>query len=552
MKTMIRLFLICILAAAPFVAVANGYAIATAHPLATQAGEKILADGGNAFDAAVTVSAVLGVVEPSGSGFGGGGFWLLHESKTGKDIMVDGREVAPSAAHAKLYQDENGDVIAGLSADGALAAGIPGMPAALAHIAERYGSLPLAHLLAPAVRHAEEGFAADARLVRYAKSRLDALRAQPQDSMPFLIGNDAPKVGDRIRQRALANTIGKIAQHGKDGFYRGAIAQELVASVRRAGGIWRLNDLAEYKVVERQPIRITYKGADIISASPPSSGGIVIAEILNILSEFDLQGMSPLQRKHHIIEAMRRAYKDRSMWLGDPDFVEIPRYLTDKKYAATLARGIDATAATPSGDSAAPREGENTTHFSIIDAEGNRVAATLSINYPFGCGLIAGTTGVLLNNEMDDFAAAPGAANLYGLTGSEANSIAAGKRMLSSMSPTFVEDDERLAALGTPGGSRIITMVLLGIMRFLDGDSAGDIVAAPRFHHQYLPDVVTFESGALSVGMQRGLQKLGHSLKQRQRPYGNMQIVIQDKRNGALSAASDSRGIGAAAAGILR
>lgn len=553
MKTITRLFLICVLVA-PLTAVASAYAVATAHPLATQAGEEILAEGGNAFDAAVAISAVLGVVEPSGSGFGGGGFWLLHESETGRDVMVDGREVAPQAAHAGLYLDKSGEVIADLSVNGALAAAIPGMPAALVHIAERYGSLPLPRLLAPAVRHAAQGFAADARFVRYVKSRLDALKASPQASAIFLVGNDLPEVGDNIRQVALAHTIGEIARHGRDGFYRGAVAQELLASVRDAGGIWHPDDLADYRVIERQPIRIRYKGADITGASPPSSGGIVIAEILNILSQFDLEKMSPLQKKHHIIEAMRRAYKDRSLWLGDPDFVKIPQYLTDKQYAATLARGIDAGKATPSVELGRQKEGggEDTTHFSIIDSKGNRVAATLSINYPFGCGLVAGMTGVLLNNEMDDFAAAPGVANLYGLTGSEANSIAGGKRMLSSMSPTFVEDGDRLAVIGTPGGSRIITMVLLGIMRFLDGGSAEDIVSLPRYHHQYLPDVVTFETGALSVGMQRGLQKLGHGIKHRQRPYGNMQVVIQAKRSGTLSVASDPRGIGTTVIGMPR
>ena len=532
----------------PPASAARGYALATAHPLATRAGEHVLKEGGNAFDAAVAVSAVLAVVEPYSSGFGGGGFWLLHEAASGRDVMVDGRETAPSAASAGMYLDRDGKVIADLSVNGALAAGIPGMPAAIAHIAKRYGSLPLARLLAPAIHYAEGGFAADARFERFARLRLDALKASAEASAVFLSKGQPPPPGAIIRQPGLAATLRRMAVHGGDEFYRGRTAHGMVAAVTRAGGIWRMKDLEAYAVVERRPVRFKYKNVSIVSASPPSSGGIVLAQIFNILAQFRLDEMSPLQRTHHTIEAMRRAYRDRSIWLGDPGFTEIPRRLTSTGYAAVLARGIDPNRATPSAalEPEPQSEGRDTTHFSIIDAAGNRVAATLSVNYPFGCGLVAGATGVLLNNEMDDFAAAPGVANLYGLTGGAANAIAPGKRMLSSMSPTFADDGKRVAVLGTPGGSRIITMVMAAIMKFIDGGTAAEIVSMPRVHHQYLPDEIVFEAHALDTGTARQLQSMGHRLAEAGRAYGNMQIVIRDHRSGALDAASDPRGGGSA------
>lgn len=536
------LFAACTTQAAP-----GKYAIATAHPRATEAGAKTLDAGGNAFDAAVAVAAVLAVVEPYSSGIGGGGFWLLHRAEDGGELMLDGRERAPLNAHRDMFLDETGDVAAGRSVDGALAAGIPGLPAALVYLAKHYGRLPLTTTLAPAVEAATQGFAADAKFIRLLRKRLDAVRASPASAAVFLVNGEIPKPGRLIRQADLADVLRRIATQGEDGFYRGETAEKLVAGVTAAGGVWRLRDLAEYKVKLREPVRFSYRGARFTAAAPPSSGGIVMAQIFNVLSHFNLAEAGQAERVHLLVEAMRLAYRDRARHLGDPDFVRIPaEKLTGARYAAQLAKTIDKTRAAPGPASSAEGEGGNTTHYSIMDAEGNRVAATLSINYAFGSGLTVPGTGVLLNNEMDDFVAKPGVPNLYGLVGGEANAIEPGKRMLSSMSPTFIDDGRRLAILGTPGGSRIITMVVLAALEFLDGADGETIVSKKRFHHQYLPNAVQFEPQAFSAGVQRKLEKMGHRLKPLENDYGNVQIVIWDRENDALSAASDPRGIGAA------
>jgi len=526
-------------------------AVATAHPLATDAANEILTQGGNAFDAAVAVAATLAVVEPYSSGLGGGGFWLLHRAADDKEIMIDAREKAPLAAHAKLYLDDDGQVIKDASINGPLAAGIPGVPAGLVHLAEHYGRLKLRQSLAAAIRIARGGFESDAIYQKMATLRLEALRASKDAAAIFLKDNKAPDIGSRIIQSELAETLELLADEGAAGFYHGPLAKKLVNGVRSAGGIWSEADLAQYRVVERQPIRIRYRNAEIVSATLPSSGGIVLAVIFNTLTQLS-EGKAETDSVlniHYIIEAMRRAYHDRAKYLGDTDFVKVPvDRLLSASYASELAKTISPERATPSSElskigSDSP-ESDQTTHYSIIDSEGNRVAATLSINYGFGSGFVAPGTGVLLNDEMDDFVAKPGVPNLYGLVGSTANEIASAKRMLSSMSPTFVDDGKRLAILGTPGGSRIITMVLLGIMSFLEGMSASEIVSARRYHHQYLPDQVSFESGAFPVSMQRALTALGHHLEPYDGTYGNMQIVIWDYQQNKLDAASDPRGIG--------
>ena len=523
-------------------------AIASAHPLASEAGMQILAAGGNAFDAAVTVSAVLAVVEPYSSGIGGGGFWLLHRASDGFETLLDGRERAPLAAHRDLYLDENGAVIPGRSIDGPLAAGIPGEPAALAHLAGNYGHLPLRQLLQPAIRLAREGFVVDHHYRRLAKWRAAQLRSSPDAAKVFLRDGEAPRVGTLIRQPELAATLEALAERGAAGFYQGQVAKRLVQGVRQAGGIWSLQDLRDYRVVERAPIKGHYRGLEITSAAPPSSGGIVLVEMLNILAGFDLVDQKEPTRTHLIVEAMRRAYRDRAEFLGDPDFVTIPvERLTHPWYGAGLARDIQPDRASPSLAIGRARErARDTTHFSILDREGNRVAATLSINYPFGACFVPPGTGVLLNDEMDDFSARPGAPNVYGLVGGEANAIAPGKRMLSSMTPTFVESDQGVAILGTPGGSRIISMVLLAILDLAQGKGPADWVERPRFHHQYLPDRIEFEPGAFSERLQRQLREMGHQLHPLQRPYGNMQAIYWDRRAREVKAAADPRGNGAA------
>lgn len=524
-------------------------AIASAHPLATEAGLDILAGGGNAFDAAVTVAAVLAVVEPYSSGMGGGGFWLLHRASDGYEVMLDGRERAPLAAHRDLYLDDSGEVVPGLSVNGPLSAGIPGQPAALAHLATRYGRLPLEQSLAPAIRLAREGFPVDAHYRRMAQWRLEQLRRWPAASTQFLVAGEVPLPGALIKQPELAETLERLAEQGHDGFYRGTLAERLVAGVQAAGGIWKAQDLADYRVVEREPVRGEYRGMKITSAAPPSSGGIVLISMLNQLAQFDLDRHSPLQRKHLLVEVMRRAYRDRAEYLGDPDFVDMPvARLIDPDYAAGLVRDIQLDVATPSRHTPAGEhgEGQDTTHYSIIDAEGNRVSATLSINYPFGSCFVAPGTGVLLNDEMDDFSARPGTPNVYGLVGGEANTIAPGKRMLSSMTPTFVESGQGVAVLGTPGGSRIISMLLHGVLAMAEGEGPEAWVARPRFHHQYLPDAIQFEPGALTPEEQRWLQAMGHRLKPLDSTYGNMQALYRERRTGRLSGASDPRGIGSA------
>ncbi|HHH39564.1 MAG TPA: gamma-glutamyltransferase [Sedimenticola sp.] len=522
-------------------------AVASAHPLASDAGHEILAAGGNAFDAAVAVSAVLAVVEPYSSGLGGGGFWLLHRAADGFEVMLDGRERAPLAAQRDLYLDASGAVIPGLSIDGVLAAGIPGEPAALDHLARRYGRLPLARSLAPAIRVARDGFPVDARYRRMALRRLAALNASPAAAARFLVQGEVPPEGYLVRQPELAATLEALAAEGRDGFYRGSVGRKLVQGVRAAGGIWSDADLAQYRVVERPPVRGEYRGLRITSASPPSSGGVVLLTMLNILARYDLDALPPVTRIHLLVEAMRRAYRDRATYLGDPDFVDMPlQRLVHPWYAAGLARDIRLDRATPSPALEPPPGGRDTTHFSILDREGNRVAATLSINYPFGSGFVAPGTGVLLNDEMDDFSARPGSPNVYGLVGGEANAIAPGKRMLSSMTPTFVETADGVAVLGTPGGSRIISMLLLAVLELADGKGPAAWVSRGRFHHQYLPDRIQYEPGALSPEQVSGLEAMGHRLRLLEHPYGNMQALFWNRRTGSVEAASDPRGGGSA------
>jgi len=529
-------------------------AIASAHPLATDAGFEIIRKGGNVFDAAVAVSAALAVVEPSGSGLGGGGYWLLHREKDALDTLIDGREKAPLAAHPNMFLDKDGKVIPKLSLDGALAAAIPGLPAALVHLSEKYGRLPLSENLMPAIRYAQTGFAVGDKHLKLLKFRADVLKKHPQTAGIFLADGELPKAYSILRQADLADTLKRLADSGRAGFYSGNTADKLVNSVNKAGGIWTQQDLDNYQVVERKPVTGDYHGIKITSAPPSSSGGIVLVEALNILSEYDLQNTDAVTRKHLITEAMRRAYHDRALYLGDSDFIDIPvKRLLSKDYAAGLRSSLRTDKALPSdmlsGDMLPQPEGTHTTHFSIIDDAGNRIAATLSINFPFGSGFVAEGTGVLLNDEMDDFVSRKDAMNGYGLTGGTANAIAPGKRMLSSMTPTFLEDGSRIAVLGTPGGSRITTMVLLAALDFAEGKAPESWVNLPRFHHQFMPDVLEYEQGALTDVELTGLTALGHQTKQARYRYGDMQAVMLNKNTHTLSAASDSRGEGRAVVG---
>lgn len=549
MRTL-TVFFLTLLLAVPATAAPRLGAIASAHPLATEAGFEILAAGGNACDAAVAVSAALAVVEPVSSGIGGGGFYLIQR-RGGQALFVDAREKAPLSATRDMYLGADGQPVRQKSLDGPLAAGIPGEPAALVHVTHRCGRLDLARNLAPAIRLAAEGFEPDEFHLQMTAMRKDALAASSAAAAIFLDHSELPKAGFRLVQKDLAAVLQRLARQGKAGFYDGETARLIVAGVNAAGGAWTPDDLKNYGVVERLPLRGRYRDVDILTAPPPSSGGVALITALNVLEGYALDLRDAVTGKHLIIEAMRRAYRDRAEYLGDPDFVAMPiAQLTNKDYAAGLRAAIRPDHATASaslpGAPALP-EGTDTTHFSIVDAQGNAVSATLSVNIPFGSGFVPPGTGVLLNDEMDDFSAKAGSPNAYRLVGNEANAIAPGKRPLSSMTPTILRRGDNVAVLGTPGGSRIISMVLLGALTFAQGnDDPAAWVSTGRYHHQFLPDVVEYEPQGLSETDIAGLQQLGHTLKQVDRRYGNMEAVVWNTRTSTMQAASDPRRQGSA------
>lgn len=527
-------------------------AVATAHPLATEAGKKILQQGGNAFDAAVAITAALAVVEPYGSGIGGGGFWLIRRPNDNTAIMVDGRETAPKRAHRDMYLDKNKEVIKGASLNGPLAAGVPGVVAGMEYLAKTYGKLPLSVSLKPAIKYAEQGFEVTERYQKLIGFRKSVMQQYPATSEIFLVDNDTPPLAHKIVQTDLANTLKEISKKGAKGFYQGAVARKLVAGGREVGGVWDLDDLETYQIKIRKPIEFTYNNIKVTSAAPPSSGGIVLAQALKILEHFDLSKFDEITKKHIVVEAMRRAYRDRAGYLGDPDFIDIPlARLLDPVYIEALALTIDENKASSSLEMGAyPRGhepvGTNTTHFSVIDNKGNRVSATLSINLPFGSGFVAPGTGVLFNNEMDDFAIKANTPNAYGLIGNHANEVKAGKRPLSSMSPTFLETNDRIGVLGTPGGSRIISMVLLGILDFANNKLPESWVKVPRYHHQFFPDKIQYEKNGLTEIEITELKAKGHELEEKNRQYGNMQAIMYWKTKDIMFAASDPRGEGTA------
>ncbi len=547
---------------APLATRPDGAAIASGHHLATEAGMEILAQGGNAFDAAVAVSSTLAVVEPISSGLGGGGFFLLHEARTGKELMLDARETAPAAATPEQFLDRDGELDRDRSVNGPWSAGIPGLPAALAKLAEEHGRLPLATSLAPAIRVASEGFPVYARMARGYASRREVMERYPGTREVYLRNGKPIAEGDIFRQPELAKTLKLLADKGFDGFYRGETARLLLKGVKQAGGRWTAEELAGYQVKVREPITFDYRGWKITTASPPSSGGIALASMLQILEGWDLNAMDEAHRTHLVVEAMRRAYRDRTFFLGDPDFVDIPqRVLTSGDYAQGLRATIHPEKATPSdllSGKPTPLEDEETTHFSIIDAEGNRVGGTQTVNLLYGSGLIPAGTGVLLNNEMDDFALKPGTPNAFGVMGYEANAPKAGKRMLSSMTPTFMDNGQKVVVLGTPGGSRIITMVLLGILGYDAGLDAQQVAALPRYHHQWLPDTISAESGAFSAEVASQLRAMGHEVdlpgdsaeggRGSSHVWGNLQTVEWDRKANVLRGGSDPRNpVGSAA-----
>ncbi|HJW05507.1 MAG TPA: gamma-glutamyltransferase [Rhodanobacter sp.] len=520
-------------------------AIASANALATEAGFEVLSRGGNAVDAAVAVATSLSVVQPEASGMGGGFLAVIHDAATGKDTFIDAREMAPQAVSEKDYLKADGTPNRDTSLNGPLAAGIPGMPAGLAYMAGKYGKLPLAESLRPAIRLADEGFHPSTALVRSIGHKADVLRRYPASAAKFFPGGKAPQATDLFRDPDQARTLKALAEKGADGFYKGAVAKELVKSVRAAGGTWTLADLAAYRAKERQPIVLDYAGYKVVTAPPPSSGGVAVAEMLNILAPLDLKRMDQAHRIHYLVEAMRRAFRDHNEYLGDPDFVKMPLdMLLSPYYADGLRQSILPEQATKSAwlpSVQAKTPGMHTTHFSIVDADGNMVSMTATVNTTLGSSFVAGKTGILLNNEMDDFALVSGQPNAFGLIGGSANAPVGGKRMLSSMTPSFVIGKDRLAVIGSPGGSTIITQVFGAILAFIDGKSASEITAQKRIHHQFLPDRVDIESGSdIPADVLAKLKAMGYEINDRE-SWGNMNVVVWDKATNVKTAASDPR-----------
>lgn len=501
------------------VAAENGMVV-TAQHLATRVGVDVLKEGGNAIDAAVAVGYALAVVYPAAGNLGGGGFMTIQLAD-GRKTFLDFREKAPLAATANMYLDKAGNVIKGLSTHGHLAVGVPGSVSGLEYAREKYGTMKRPTLLAPAISMADRGFILDQGDIDMLRTATADFRKDPASAAIFLKKDGEPyDVGDKLVQKDLAQTLKAISAQGPAGFYKGGVAAALLKSSQSGGGILTQADLDQYTTREMAPIECDYRGYRVISAPPPSSGGVIICEMLNILEGYPLKelGFRSAQAVHYQIEAMRHAYVDRNSYLGDPDFIKNPiARLTDKAYAAQIRAVIDPNKAGVSKDikpGVAPHEGSNTTHYSIADRWGNAVSVTYTLNDWFGAKVTADGTGVLLNNEMDDFTAKIGVPNIYGLVQGEANAIAPGKRPLSSMSPTIVSKDGKpVMVVGTPGGSRIITAVLHTVLNAIDyGMNVQEAVDAPRFHQQWLPDLTNVETFALSPDTRALLEAKGHQL----------------------------------------
>ena len=513
------------------VAAQNGMVVSAQH-LATQVGVDVLKRGGNAVDAAVAVGYALAVVYPAAGNLGGGGFMTIQLAD-GRKTFLDFRETAPKAATANMYLDKDGNVIKGISTKGHLAVGVPGSVSGMEYAREKYGTMKRADLLAPAIQFAEQGFVLDQGDIDLLRTATDDFKDDPASSAIFLNNGQPFGVGDRLLQSELAKTLREISSKGTDGFYKGWVGSAIVASSQAGKGLLTQDDLDGYKTRELAPVECDYRGYHVVSAPPPSSGGVIICEILNILEGYPLKelGYHSAQAVHVQIEAMRHAYVDRNSYLGDPDFVKNPLdRLLDKNYATKIRAVIDPNKAAISKDikpGVAPHEGSNTTHYSIADKDGNAVSVTYTLNDWFGAKVTAAKTGVLLNDEMDDFTAKVGVPNLYGLVQGEANAIAPGKRPLSSMSPTIVtKDGKTVMVVGTPGGSRIITAVLQTMINAIDyGMNAQEAVDMPRIHQQWLPDLTNVENYALSPDTQKILEGMGHKFGPPQ-PANHLAVII--------------------------
>ena len=533
---------------------ANGM-VASQEALATRIGLDVLEKGGNAVDAAVSVAFALAVTLPRAGNLGGGGFMMVHDAESGETVAIDYREMSGEAAFRDMYLDEAGEADSNKSRFTGLAVGVPGTVAGMAYALENYGTITLADALAPAIALAEDGIEVNEDLSDSLKGLSDRLQKWPSSTAIFYKEGGVPfEPGETLMQSDLAASMKLIAENGPAAFYEGPIAEKIVAAVEAADGHLTLDDFRNYEVKLREPVSGSYRGYDIVSMPPPSSGGVHIVQILNTLEGVPIGflGHNSADSIHMKAEAMKYAYADRSEYLGDPDFVDVPvEALTSKIYAAdslaSISQGRAATAAEIGPADLTPYESDETTHFSVVDSEGNAVANTYTINFSYGSGLVADGTGILLNNELDDFSAKPGVPNAYGLIGGDANAVEPRKRPLSSMSPTLVlADGKPVLVTGSPGGSRIITTTLQVIMNVIDhGMNVAEATHAPRIHHQWLPDELRIEEG-LSVDTIRLLEQRGHNVVVKDAMGSTQSIMVTED---GLYGASDPRRAGASTLG---
>ncbi len=529
--------------------------VVSAQHLATQVGVDILKDGGNAVDAAVAVGYALAVVHPCCGNIGGGGFMVIHQAD-GKNLFLDFREKAPLKASPTMFQDADGNVVKGRSTQSFQAVGIPGTVMGLNEALAKYGSMSRAKVIEPAIRLAQDGYVLKPGDVKILGTSTDKFERHPDAAATFLNDGKPWQTGERLVQSDLANTLRRIAKGGDDGFYKGPVAQTVVDASNQHGGLLSMQDFADYTVQWDKPIQCDYRGYVIISSPPPSSGGTTVCEILQILKPYPLGewGYGSVKATHYMVEAERHAYADRNTYLGDPAFINNPiDKLLSAEHAAGIRERIQADKATPSSEvkgSLGAAEGQHTTHYSVVDAKGNAVAVTYTVNYLFGMGAIAGDTGFFLNNEMDDFTSKPGVPNGFGLVQGVINQVEAGKRPLSSMTPTIVLKDGKLAMVtGSPGGSTIITTVLQTILNVVDFDmNMQQAVNAPRVHHQWLPDSVMVEKGYLTPDTRTKLEAMGHTFRE-VNSWGAAEAIRRNPENGKLEGANDRRRSAGMAAG---
>lgn len=521
--------------------------VSSQEATATNIGLNILQQGGNAVDAGVAVGFALAVTLPRAGNLGGGGFMLVYDAKAKKTVAIDFREMAPAAAHRNMFLNEQGDADSELSRYSYLAVGVPGTVAGLALALERYGTLSLKEVMAPAIKLAEQGMTVSEDLSNSLKAAKERMAPWPASMETFFKPNGVPyEPGETLIQKNLADSLRAIAEQGAEAFYKGNIARKIAADMSANGGLITLEDLKNYRSVIRKPVRGQYRGYDIVSMPPPSSGGIHLIQILNLLEFYPIAelGHNSAASIHRMAESMKLAYADRSEYLGDPDFVEVPvSGLISKDYAAELVKEIDTQRARPADDikpgDPLPFESTETTHYSVVDGAGNAVATTYTLNFSYGSGITADGTGILLNNEMDDFSAKPGVPNAYGLIGGDANAVESSKRPLSSMTPSLVfKDDKLFLVTGSPGGSRIITTVLQIIMNVIDHNmNIAEATIATRIHHQWLPDELRVEEG-LSPDTVAGLKILGHTLDVDD-AMGATQSIL--RLSGTITGFSDTR-----------